>query len=154
VWWWGVRLGGGVDGGRSSHTHSGQGLDVEQGSGSCFTSALGPTARTSIFRLRTLHFGIRDSHRCVRPQVDPGPLLSASASSISHTRISLSVSIPSPAPGRRRISRAPTTGGAITKATRGRPRARTNHNSYVQMGCMQPVVPDSLGISVSLAGRN
>jgi len=28
---------------------------------------------------------------CVRPQVDPGPLLSASASSISYTRISLSV---------------------------------------------------------------
>ena len=28
--------------------------------------------------------------------------------------------------------------------------SRTNHNSYVQMGCMQPVVPDSLGISVSL----
>ena len=37
---------------------------------------------------------------------------------------------------------------------RPRDRSRANRNSYVQMGCMQPVVPDSLGISVSLAGRN
>ena len=100
-------------------------------------------------------WSIRDDLRynCVRPQVDPGPLLSASASSISYTRSSLSVSIPSPAPDRRRISRAPVTGGAITKQL-VRDRSRTNHNSYVPMGCMQPVVPNSLGISVSLAGRN
>ena len=90
---------------------------------------------------------------CVRPQVDPGPLLSASASSISYTRISLSVSIPSPAPDRRRDARGLVTMGAITKQLT-RDRSRANRNSYVQMGCMQSVVPDSLGISVSLAGRN
>ena len=35
----------------------------------------------------------------------------------------------------------------------GDPRARQS-DSYVQIGRMQSVVPDSLGISVSLAGRN
>ena len=91
---------------------------------------------------------------CVRPQVDPGPLLSARLRRVYHILVShCAVSIPSPAPGRRRISRAPTTSGAITKQL-VRDHSRTNHNSYVQMGCMQPVVPDSLGISVSLAGRN
>ena len=114
----------------------------------------------SVTGLRAQHCGVWLSSLCVRPRLDPGPSRSASASTVCvNCLIYCYITVHHCTLIRVRTSVR--LGGALplehdTRSNthkKGDPRARPS-DSYVQIGRMQSVVPDSLGISVSLAGRN